>query len=50
MENPNASVQAIAKKFDCGKSQIQSILSKRNETLDEHSAKKNALSQRARVS
>ena len=24
-ENPNASVRAIAEKFDCGKSQIQSV-------------------------
>ena len=29
-ENPNASARAIAEKFDCGKSQIQSILAKRS--------------------
>ena len=27
-ENPNVSMQAIAEKFNCGKSQIQSILAK----------------------
>ena len=46
-ENPNASERAIAEKFDCGKSQIQSILAKRTEILDEYSANKNALSKRA---
>ena len=49
-ENPNASVRAIAEKFNCGKSQIQSILAKRTEILDEYSANKNALSKRARAS
>ncbi|XP_068756262.1 major centromere autoantigen B-like [Montipora capricornis] len=48
-ENPNASVRAIAEKFNCGKSQIQSILAKRTEVLDEYSANKNALSERARA-
>ena len=43
-------MRAFAEKFDCGKSQIQSILAKRTEILDECSAKKNALSKRARAS
>ena len=30
-EHPNASVRAIVEKFNCGKSQIQSILAKRTE-------------------
>jgi len=49
-ENPNASVRAIAGKFDCGKSQIQSILAKRTEILEDHSANKNVHSKRARAS
>jgi len=51
-ENPNASVRAIAGKFDCGKSQIQSILAKRFtvEILEDYSANKNAHSKRARTS
>ena len=49
-ENPNASVWAIAGKFDCGKSQIQSILVKRIEILEDYSANKNAHSKRGRAS
>ena len=49
-ENPNASVRTIAEKFVCGKSQIQSILAKGNEILEDYSANKNAHSKRARVS
>ena len=43
-------MRAIAEKFDRGKSQIQSILAKSTEILDEYSANKNALSKRARAS
>lgn len=43
-------MRATAEKFDCGKSQIQSILAKRTEILDEYSANKNALSKPARAS
>ena len=49
-ENPNASVRTIAEKFVCGKSQIQSILAKGNEILEDYSTNKNAHSKRARVS
>ena len=49
-ENPNASVRAIATKFDCGKTQIYAILAKRQEILDDYSRNKNALSKRARSS
>ena len=49
-ENPNASVWAIAEKFDYRKSQIQSILAKRTEMLDEYNANKNALAKRVRAS
>ena len=41
-EIPNASMRAIAEKFNCDKSQIQSILAKRTN--------KNALSKRVRAS
>ena len=34
-----------AEKFDCGKSQIQCILARRAEILDEYSANKNALNE-----
>ena len=43
-------MRATAEKFDSGKSQIQSILAKRTEILDEYSANKNALSKPARAS
>lgn len=49
-ENPNASVRAIAGKFDCGKSQIQSILAKSIEILQDYNANRNAHSKRARAS
>ena len=49
-ENPSAGVQSIAKKFDCSKSQIQSILAKKDEILEHYSANKNAHCKRARLS
>ena len=48
-ENPNFCMQAVAEKFDCGESQIQSILARRTEILDQYSAN-NTLSKRARAS
>ena len=43
-------MQAVAEKFDCGESQIQSILARRTEILEQYSANKNTLSKRARAS
>lgn len=49
-ENPSAGVRSIAEKFDCSKSQIQSILAKKDEILEHYGANKNAHCKRARLS
>ena len=49
-ENPSAGVRSIAKKFDYSKSQIQSILAKKDEILEHYGASKNAHCKRARLS
>ena len=49
-ENPSAGMRSIAKKFDCSKSQIQSILAKKDDILEHYGANKNAHCKRARLS
>ncbi|KAM7436131.1 hypothetical protein ABFA07_014040 [Porites harrisoni] len=49
-ENPSAGVRSIAEKFDFSKSQIQSILAKKDEILEHYGANKNAHCKRARLS
>ena len=49
-ENPSAGVRSIAEKFGCSKSQIQSILAKKDEILEHYGANKNAHCKRARLS
>ena len=43
-------MRSIAEKFGCSKSQIQSILAKKDEILDHYGANKNARCKRARLS
>ena len=49
-ENPSAGVQSIAEKFSCSKSQIQSILAKKDEISEHYGANKNAHFKKARLS
>ena len=49
-ENPSAGVRSIAEKFGCSKSQIQSILAKKDEISEHYGANKNAHFKRARLS
>ena len=49
-ENPSAGVRSISEKFGCSKSQIQSILAKKDEILEHYGANKNAHCKRARLS
>ena len=47
---PSAGVRSIAEKFCCSKSQIQSILAKKDEILEHYGANKNARCKKARLS
>ena len=49
-ENPSAGVRSIAEKFGCSKSQIQSILAKKDEIFEHYGANKNAHCKGARLS
>ena len=49
-ENLSAGMRSIAEKFGCRKSQIQSILAKKDEILEHYGANKNAHCKGARLS
>ena len=48
-ENASAGVRSIAEKFGCSKSQIQSILAKKDEILEHYGANKNARCKKSQI-